>query len=108
MELIGIELAVVGCSTAGYWEFELNGVRLCWEVEMGILTLVAVRYYTWRYHRIEMVEASVDSVVEGVAMESFGEWVVMEDLEGEWGYLWRMEEDREVNFVDVILSSCAV
>ena len=103
MELIGIELAVVGCSTAGYWEFELNGVGLCWEVGMGILTLVALRY-----HRIEMVEASVDSVVEGVAMESFGEWVVMEDLEEEWEYLWRMEDDREVNVVDVILSSCAV
>ena len=107
MELIGIELAVVGCSTAGYWEFELNGVRLCWEVEMGILTLVALRLHNWRYHRIEMVEASVDSLVEGVAMESFGEWVVMEDLKEEWGYLLRMENDREVNVVDVNLSSCA-
>ena len=75
---------------------------------MGILTLVALRLHTWRYHRIEMVEASVDSLVEGVAMESFGEWVVMEDLKEEWGYLWRMENDREVNVVVVILSSCAV
>ena len=42
---------------------------------------------------IVMMEASVDNVMEGVAMESFGKWVVMGVLKEERGYLWSMGKD---------------
>ena len=40
-------------------------------------------------------------------MGRFGRGVVMEDLEEEQGYFWRMEGDWEVNIEIVIPSSCA-
>ena len=40
-------------------------------------------------------------------MGTFGRAVVMEDLEEEQGYFWRIEGDWEVNIEIVILSSCA-